>query len=542
VATRVPVLVVVAYLLLGSAWLVGNPPGAAPDEGAHYLKALAAGRGELYLGRRPPAPADPERLEATARWHATTSRLVRIPDGLDPAPLFCFAFHPDISAGCQRLQPVPGPGEARTIVGPYQPFTYVLPGLLMRAGDDPSSAMRWGRLGFSAVSAALLALAVLLLRSPRGGGYWLIGPVVALTPMVAFMVSTLSANGLEIAAGFCFAAALLRMARGEEEAEAWVWAAAAVSGALLALARVTGVLWLVLSVLSVVALAGARPMTTAVRRAGRRAVWAIAAVVAAIVATVAWELAVQPHPRRSLGAASRGLRTEVEELPDIFDQAIGVFGWLDTRMPTVAYRCWTVLLLGLLVAALVCGGRRQRLALAGLTVGSVVATLAVATLNRPTGFGVQARYVLPFVTLVPMAAGEILLANRERTLARNRGAAWLPVVFVVPAAAVHLVGWLANGRRYAVGVPGPWAFMSRAEWSPPLGWWVWLAVTGVAALALVVAAVAAARDDPGRPAIAVTPAGTGTSEPPGRPEPGPEPTPDPPAPGPRAPGPRRDGS
>lgn len=245
-----PVLVVVAYLLLGSAWLVGNPPGAAPDEGAHYLKALAAGRGELYLGRRPPPPADPGSLEATARWHATTSRLVRIPEGLDPAPLFCFAFHPEISAGCQRAQPAPAPGpsEGRTIVGPYQPFTYVLPGLLMRAADDPPTATRWGRLGFWTMSAVLLALAVLLLGSPGSGGYWLIGPVIALTPMVAFMVSTLSANGLEIAAGICFAAALLRLARGGEEG-AWVWAAAAGSGTLLALARVTGVLWLGLSVL-----------------------------------------------------------------------------------------------------------------------------------------------------------------------------------------------------------------------------------------------------------------------------------------------------
>ncbi|HEV3401181.1 MAG TPA: DUF2142 domain-containing protein, partial [Acidimicrobiales bacterium] len=240
-ATRVPVLAVAAYLLLGSAWLVGNPPGGAPDESAHYLKALAAGRGELHLDRRPPPPPDVSSLDKPAQWHVVTSRLVRIPPGLDPAPLPCSAFHPETSAGCLHAPRPPGSPEGATIVGPYQPFTYVLPGLLMRAADDPESATRLGRLGFWLVSAALLAVALLLLGAPGEGGYWLIGLAVAVTPMVAFMVSTLSANGLEIAAGICFAAALLRLARGAQE-RAWVWVAAAASGALLALARVTGVL------------------------------------------------------------------------------------------------------------------------------------------------------------------------------------------------------------------------------------------------------------------------------------------------------------
>jgi hypothetical protein len=513
VATRVPVLAVAAYLLLGSAWLVGNPPGGAPDEIAHYLKALAAGRGELHLDRRPPPPPDVSSLDKPAQWHVVTSRLVRIPPGLDPAPLPCSAFHPEISAGCLHAERPPGSPEGATIVGPYQPFTYVLPGLLMRAADDPESATRFGRLGFWLVSAALLAVAVLLLRTPGEGGYWLIGLAAAVTPMVAFMVSTLSANGLEIAAGICFAAALLRLARGAEE-RAWVWVAAAASGTLLALARVTGVLWLGLAVVSVVALAGTGPARAALRRGGRHAVRATAVVAAAAVATLAWEVAVQPRPRRSIGAAVRGLRGEVEELPEVFDQAIGIFGWLDTRMPTLAYGTWKVLLLALLVAAVVVANPRQRLALAAVAVGSVVATVVVATLNRATGFGVQARYVLPFVVIVPLAAGEVLLAHRDRV--PTRLVRWLPVAFVAPAAAVHLVGWYANARRYAVGVPGPWAFIGRADWSPPFGWWTWLGVAGMGTLALVLAAVLAARGDPGRPAMASAPAEATERAAPGR--------------------------
>ena len=195
----------------------------------------------------------------------------------------------------------------------------------------------------------------------------------------------------------------------------------------------------------------------------------------------------------------RGLRGEIEELPQIFDQAIGVFGWLDTRMTPLAYGTWKVLFLTLIALAVVAGGRRERVVLCGLVMGSVVATVGVATLNRATGFGVQARYVLPFVTIVPLAAGEILLANRHRLPDLPRR--WLPLIFAVPVASVHVLAWYTNARRYAVGVPGPWAFIGRSEWSPPFGWVTWLGVVSLAAVALVHAVVLSVRS--GRPPLSL---------------------------------------
>ena len=42
--------------------------------------------------------------------------------------------------------------------------------------------------------------------------------------------------------------------------------------------------------------------------------------------------------------------------------------------------------------------------------------------------------------------------------------------------------WLANARREAVGIDGPWWPFGAAQWSPPLGWtpWVVLAAVGIA--------------------------------------------------------------
>jgi hypothetical protein len=498
VTRRVPVLLVVAYLLMGTAWVVTNPPGAAPDEYAHYLKALAAGRGQLYLGRRVPPRPDVASLDVEERWQLRTSRLVHVPFGLHPGRLLCSAFHPEISAGCLHPDHPGGPFESATIIGTYQPFTYVVPGLLMRLAHDPQSATRFGRMGFWLFSAALLGLAVVLLWSPDDGGFSLVGVLVATTPMVLFMVSTLSANGLEISAGICFSAALLRLARGGDRR--WVWIAAGASGALLVLSRVTGVLWLGLASLAVAALVGVRPAAVRLRNGGTLAVGAIVAAATAAVASLAWELAVQPHPRRSLGAAVRDVPEEVRELPDVLHQVIGVFGWLDTRMSRPLYLVWELLVVALIALALVVGTRRQRVVLCALAGGSLAVTVGLAVLNRPTGFGAQGRYVLAFVSVVPLAAGEILFANRHRL--RSPHARLLPLAFAGPVAAVQLLALYTNARRYAVGVPGPLVFLRREEWSPPLGWVPWLVVACLAAASLVVAALWAVRSATTPPARA----------------------------------------
>lgn len=480
-------LVIVAYALLGSAWLVANPPGAAPDEPAHYLKALAAGRGELRLESRPPVPADVDALPQTLRWQLQTSRLVEVPSRVDPTDLPCPAFHPEVSAGCQRhrLPPPPGRIERTTIVGTYQPFTYVVPGLFMRLGGDPGTTMRLGRAGFWLLSLVFVAVAALLVWSPDDPAYSLVGLLVAVTPAVLFMGSSLSANGLEIAAGLCFAAAMVRVARDRGSSN-WAWGAAAASGTVLPLARVTGLVWVSLGVLLPVALLGFRPVVAILRRAGWRAVAAISAVAVGMVSSLVWEVAVQPHPVRGIGASIRDVPGEVRELPVILDQAIGVFGWLDTRMSRPAYLLWKALLLGLIVVAFFVAGRRHRLVVGGLVLAGAIVTVGVGVLNRPTGFGAQGRYVLPFLVAVPLAAGEVLFAGRRRPSFRPR---WLPVLVAATVAVVQADAWYTNARRYAVGLPGPFDFVGRAAWAPPLGWVCWMAVAGLGCALLVVTGV-----------------------------------------------------
>jgi hypothetical protein len=259
----------------------------------------------------------------------------------------------------------------------------------------------------------------------------------------------------------------------------------AAAGVVLALARSLGPVWLVLGAVVVVGLDGATTMVGRLRAGGRAAAAASASVLVAVVAALTWEVAVQPHPRHPLGDIADRILPASSELPEVLRQQIGVFGWLDAAMPTAAYAAWRMLLVVLVTLGVLVATGRARRAFVATVVGAALVTVGLgAAVVHQTGFGMQGRYVLPVVVAVPLVAGELLARRRSRL-----GAALpphLPAVVASLTAAIHLVGWYANGRRQAVGVRGPVWFIGRGAWSPPGGWAAWavVALIGASALAL----------------------------------------------------------
>jgi hypothetical protein len=136
--------------------------------------------------------------------------------------------------------------------------------------------------------------------------------------------------------------------------------------------------------------------------------------------------------------------------------------------------------------ALVAGRRRDRWVLAAAIALSLAVVVGLsATLEKTTATDVQGRHVLPFAVVVPLLAGEIVYRNRARLALVDVSVlfAW----FAVGVAAIQAVAWYASGYRQAVGTNGPHYFIPHAQWSPPLGWWPWLAVTLVGAALIAVA-------------------------------------------------------
>ena len=173
-------------MLLVSAWVFANPPGYGPDEPAHYIKAVGAGRGELFGGEGgfPEGPGfGPDQL----RWINQAARAIDIPAGLAPDGLPCSpSLDAGVSAGCVKTLPSPPAGARDTYVGTYQPYLYVLPGILARAASNAPQGILLARVAGALTSLLLLGAAAALLWSPGGGGLSLVGLVVATTPMVLF--------------------------------------------------------------------------------------------------------------------------------------------------------------------------------------------------------------------------------------------------------------------------------------------------------------------------------------------------------------------
>lgn len=488
-------LLLASYTFFTVAWLVGNPPGAAPDEASQYIKALGVSAGVMtgepvHYFTPPVSPVDV--------FDRKLRRLVPIPRRLDPArfadPTWnfgCNAGRSEVSAGClDALEAQYRPVDKKvTNFGTYPPFVYGPAGVAMRGAPNALVALYVGR-AVTAV-AFLLFLSATLYQLRAGSGIrTLSGVLVAVTPMALFSASSLSSSGYEIGAGLALSASVIRLV-GEAPPRRLSWPILAASGVVLAVARPLGPLWIaVIGAVALVAVGPARCLAR-VRAGGWSALMASAAVAVAIGSSVAWQSAVQPPIPGNTQPRSNYLDLVLGDQGFVYRQQIGNFGWLDTKLPPAVYDVWTLLLGGLVVVALVRGRWRNRAAM-------VVAFAAVFAAMMLMGFvafeiyGFPAslgRWVLPVSVLIPLlAAGTVRSTAWLRRLAPPLVAAGAVVIAVV-----HGLAWYVNAHRHAVGSRGPWFFASAHDWSPPLGWWFWMALTGVAVLTMAASGVIAAR-------------------------------------------------
>jgi hypothetical protein len=477
------ILLIAAYSLLTTSFMFSTPPGASPDEGVHYLKALAAGRGDIILRKAPP-PLPPSGVPKTIRWLHLQSRLVTVPPHLVPAPFSCWSYQFYVG-GCKPNDPVRSPAPSRTVeigthVGRYPPYGYVLPGALMRLAGDPISALRWGRVGVALSSMLMLAAAALALtdRDPVS----LTGLIAAMTPMVVYLFASLSGNGVEIAAGISFLACLLRLTRPAPPR--WLWWATAVTGAVLCLTRDLGPVWMLIDVAIFLSLAGLAKARSAWRYGGRAAAAAAVVVACSAGMSVLWQLTQSARP--PLGPELIwNLGDRFKYVPDLFRQSIGVFGALDGPMPGVAYWLGGLTIGGLVVLALMFGAWRERAVLTATFAAVLCATLIVDGAQAAAGFGAQGRHLMPIAVAIPLVAGEILARRRRRgSMSFSMAAA----VTAIAASVLQLAGWYTVAHRFSVGSGGPVRFFLEPQWWPPLGWLPWAVLALVGSL-LIAASV-----------------------------------------------------
>lgn len=464
----------IGVLLGGIAlcWVLLTPPGAGPDEPGHLARAGAVVRGDLDGD-------DVGRLSLEA---------YDLPDSyIVPEPA-CYAFDPSQSVDC--AEPIDRSGATVSLTSRADEYpiwghlAFGLPTLL--PGLSP---LWWARLAGAAIAVAFTAAATTRARSPLAAA----GVIVATTPMAWSTYALVNPSVFGIAGAIALWAALL--ADRDDRATAWLigcgWAA-------LALPRRDGLIWACI-ILAIVLVATDTSLASWWRRLGRgpqllvtastlaTVLWGVTndsrvsrmvalsplIVLAAEVWRRAWRrYGTGPGSKAGVLAATVAVgasgtlvvlrarpggwdgglaRTIVGQTGTHLVEAVGVLGWLDTRLPAVAVIGWMALIGVMVAGALLAGPRPLITAIALLAV--VIATSWVFELyqGNTSGRYWQGRYSLPLLAGIPivLAAGPMSRSAARRVAWAAGGAALL---------VVNVAAWSA-ARRWGVGVDGslaPW--------------------------------------------------------------------------------------
>ncbi len=473
------------YLVLMIAWAGSNPPGAAPDEPDHLVKAL--GMATLDIGRPYTGPPGSDSLGDVR--NASISRVVTIPARLSPDGYACQARYANETAACLPQQAPGGSGtvEVVTPLGSYPPFLYVPIGLVASLASTPFQAFMLARVACIAMAEVLLLLGAWFLVRTLGR-MALIGAFVAMTPMAVFTSSAAGLSGVEITAAFAVATVAISALRKPEVLQQPLGQMMLAGvGAVLILSRQLGVVTFGVIIVLLIARLGWRYFWDLLRARQPTLLAGVAVLGASTLAITLWEQAFDnpvntdpPFQMLAVGAFDTSAYS-------VLQSAIGNFGWLETPMPRWAFLAYILVLVVFVGSAMVLGRAADRWALLVWPLATVLlAYVAYSSVFFPVEAGLQGRHVLPFFMIVPVLAGVVL----GEALGALDAAALRRVVLTVAAVlpVLQFTGIYVNSIRYAVGVNGPIFFLPSARWQPGLGWipWLLLAALGSALLSVAI--------------------------------------------------------
>lgn len=445
---------VVAFLVLG-AWAFASPAMASPDEPAHAAKAAATVRGQFFADE---SRYNPGRGE------------FELPKLFNTAwKLPCYAFHPDVTAGC--MQKVIGQQDSiervPSHVERYNPLYYAIVGLpsLFHLSEW---TFTWMRLMSALLNAVLIALTVRILAGLRRPALPLLAVLAALTPMTMFIGSSITPQGPEVFGAALVIVTMLAMLFESSESQLRGRAWTLVIGVLFfAMARGLSPAYLALAVVAVILVAPR--MSTVGEVVRNRVVWlplglcVVLTAAAGFYTLLSGSLAlgvVYPDPTLT----TRGVVVKMLGNTDYYlEQIFGTFGWGDTHLPM-----WVLQLIGgiaLLVGVLgVALGRwRQRVVILAVVIGAILFPIAVQLVSfHESGLVWQGKYVLPLAMLAPLIAGFAAGSSgrlSEADASITRVGALIVAIAQVAAVAVNL-------HRYVNGANGPWLSLVDGAWTP----------------------------------------------------------------------------
>jgi hypothetical protein len=296
-----------------------------------------------------------------------------------------------------------------TGAGSYNPLYYAVVGWAGKPFEGATSlyVMR-------AASALLCALFLLgglgALRAGRHFKVVWIATAAAVTPTVLYSTVVVAPNGVEMAAGFCFWAALLSLKLDDDVTDTqnrWLLALATLAGVVLVTVRTLGPLWACLIVLCVTLAQGRTASERLVLRHKIAFTMAFTTVLTGGLGALAWSGAVGLLTNSTGAGAS--IESSSGKLFDVHGwvfQTVAAFPFRDQPAPLAVYALVLIVVMAILARALHRTGGRRRAALLFAVGSSILVPIALVAVTREgQGADWQGRYALPFVI------GVLLLAS-----------------------------------------------------------------------------------------------------------------------------------
>ena len=487
-----PLLAFLAFLALALSWSLGTPLLSGADEPEQTVKAAAVVRLEFsgpehvwtFLGSQF-TYTTPDYLEVEYRLPRS---LVRSLAEHNP---HCYAFDVDMTAACTvtaNASAAASAGRTATSHMDYSPLYYLLVGWpsLLLTGDHALYGMR---IASALITSALLAAA--FVTAARRNRATAVGVAVAATPAVIYFGAVVNPSGLEIASAVAVWAAFGSLVRAEPgapglRADRILFA---VSAATLVLVRPLGPAWL--AMIAALVLMTSEGLRERLRQAvsSRTVRWTGAVIAVCVLLAGAWDatqntqgIVAEVNPYYT---AAKGAYITLTQTPIFLTQMLGLNGWNDVHVPTATTALWYGAVFALLLAAIVLGNRRERLALVLVTVLTLVFPIVFeAESGAAYGVGWQGRYMLPLAVGIPMLSGEVLGRKLGAVPWKGVSSALATTVGATIAVAYLCEVWWA-WRRYAQGLGAESFLVPRPSlWAPPVGWPFVLALAVLGTLGL----------------------------------------------------------
>ncbi len=452
-----------AFFLLTSAWSLANPLMASPDEQSHLKKAAATAYGQVF---------DQKIL---------IDRVVDIPEVYADAEVYlCNAFQPEVpistcdDALIHTTDSPNGWVEVPTPAARYNPVYYALISWPALFSHSVASIYAM-RIVSGLIASFFLALGLRALRQSALPPIAIIAATAGITPMTAFLASSINPQSLEISSAFavwCLLLLIIRATRPEDLGRRmWLLAFTA---SVFANSRGLTPFFLALIVVCAIAL---QPWSMTWRVIRDKRSWApIAVTTLATAAASLWIVGTgvltTSEPVSDPSLTPLWLAMYTLRMTDTYLQhAVGSFGWLHVPLPLFA----VVLFLSAYVASMVLvymyGTRRDRIVVfVSLVFTCLVVPVALhASQARSLGIMWQGRYILPMFIGIPVLAAFVLAKRMgSAPAARDRR---LTTAWALIFSGVHCFAVLVELHRHMLGMSAGWD-LRRSEWFPPIPLWL----------------------------------------------------------------------